>query len=64
MNNFKYTVMNIDIPVMYIGVIVHIYVKYVIRHLVKRATSEHINAYIVVSVLIPVKSVKRHSGSR
>ena len=37
MNNFMYRVMKVDIPVIYIGVGVHIYVKFVIRHSVKRA---------------------------
>jgi len=34
MNNFTYTVQNADIPVIYVGVSVNIYVKYVIRHTV------------------------------
>jgi len=37
MNNFMYTVMNADIPVIYIGVGIHFYVKFVIRHSVRRA---------------------------
>jgi len=37
MNNFTYTVMNADIPLMYIGVSVHILVNCVIRHSVNRA---------------------------
>jgi len=37
MNNFTYTVLNADIPVVYIGVSIHFPVKYVIRHSVKRA---------------------------
>jgi len=37
MNNFMYTVMTADIPLIYIGVSVHFYVKFVIRHSVKRA---------------------------
>jgi hypothetical protein len=37
MKNFKYTMMNTDIPVMYIRVSIHIHVKSVIRHSVKRA---------------------------
>jgi hypothetical protein len=36
MNNFMYTVMNADIPVMYVQVSVYIHVKYVIGHSVKR----------------------------
>ena len=39
MNNFMYTVMNADIPVMYIGVSVHMHVKCVIRHSVKGTIS-------------------------
>jgi len=37
MNNFMYAVMNADIPLIYIGVGVHIAVKFVIRHSVKTA---------------------------
>jgi hypothetical protein len=37
MNIIKYTVLNPDIPVMYIGVSAHIFVKYVIRLSVKGA---------------------------
>jgi len=37
MNNFMYTVMSADIPVMYIEVSVHMHVKFVIGHAVKRA---------------------------
>jgi len=37
MNNFTYTVQNADIPVIYIGVSICIYVKYVIRHTLLRA---------------------------
>jgi len=36
MNIIIYTVLNADIPVIYMGVSVHIYVKYVIGHTVKR----------------------------
>jgi len=35
-NNLMYTVMGADIPMIYIGVSVHICVKYVIRHSVKK----------------------------
>jgi len=37
MNNFTYTVLNADIPVIYIRVSIHIHVKCVISHSVKRA---------------------------
>ena len=37
MNNFTYTVLNAEVPVMYIGVSVHVQVKCVVRQLVKRA---------------------------
>ena len=37
MNNNMYTVLNADIPVIYIGVSVHIHVKCVISHSVKKA---------------------------
>ena len=37
MNNLMYTVLNADIPVIYIGVSGHIHVKCVIRHSVNRA---------------------------
>jgi hypothetical protein len=36
-NNFTYTVQNADIPVIYIGVSVHIYVKYVRKRTLIRA---------------------------
>jgi hypothetical protein len=36
MKNFTYTVLNADIPGLYIGVSVCIHVKYVIEHSVKR----------------------------
>ena len=32
MKNFMYTVLNADIPVIYIGLSVHIYVKCVTKH--------------------------------
>ena len=38
MNIFMCTVLNADIPVIYIGVTVYIHVKYVIGHSVKRET--------------------------
>jgi hypothetical protein len=37
MNNSMYTVLDADIPVIYIDVSVHVHVKGVIRHSVKRA---------------------------
>jgi len=37
MNNFMYAVMNADVPLIYIGLTVHFYVKFVIRHSVKSA---------------------------
>jgi len=37
MNNFMYTVMNTDIPVIYIGVSDHIHVKCQIGHSVNKA---------------------------
>jgi len=37
MNNFMYRVMNADILLIYVGLTVHFYVKFVIRHSVKRA---------------------------
>jgi len=37
MNNFMYIVMSAAIPVMYIGVSIHMHVKCVIGHSVKRA---------------------------
>jgi hypothetical protein len=37
MNDFTYTVQSADIPVIYKGMIVYIYVKYVIRCTVIRA---------------------------
>jgi len=39
MNNFMHTAMNADIPVIYIGVGINFYVKFVIRHSVKRVIS-------------------------
>ena len=38
MKNIMYTVLNADIPVIYIGVSIHILVKCVTRYSVKRAT--------------------------
>ena len=38
MKNFVYRVMIADIPVIYIGMGFHFYVKFVIRHSVERAT--------------------------
>jgi hypothetical protein len=35
MNNLTYTVLNADIAVIYMGVVFHIHVKCVIKHLVK-----------------------------
>jgi hypothetical protein len=64
MNNFMYTVLNAEIPVIYKGVSVHIYVKSVIRNSVNRAVLQDINAYIVVNVLIRVMCVVRHSVKR
>ena len=37
MNDFRYTVLKADIPVIYIGVSVYIHVKCVIGHSVKRS---------------------------
>jgi len=37
MNSVMHTVLNAGIPVIYIGVSVHIYVKCVLRHSVNRA---------------------------
>jgi len=37
MNNFMYRVMNADIPVIYVGVGIHFYVKFVIRLSINRA---------------------------
>ena len=61
MNNFTYTVRNADIPVIYIGVSVCIHMKYVIGHSVKRENLKNINTYIVVSALMFVLCVARHS---
>jgi hypothetical protein len=57
------TVLNVDIPVIYIGVSVHIHVKYVIRHSVIRAVLLDINTFIL-SALMPVKFVIKHSVSK
>ena len=35
--NFMYTVLTVDMPVIYVGVSVHMFVMCVIRHSVKRA---------------------------
>jgi hypothetical protein len=37
MKNFMYTVLNVNIPVTYLGVNVHFHVKLVICHSVKKA---------------------------
>jgi hypothetical protein len=64
MNNFTYTVQHADIPVIFVGVSIHIHVKGVIRYSGIRAVLQDINACIVVSDLMPVKCVKRHSMTR
>ena len=64
MNNFMYTVLNADIPVIYTGVSIVIHVKCVIRRSVIRVVLETINACILVSNLIPVKCVISHSLTR
>ena len=64
MNNFIYTVLNADIPVLYIGVSGHIHVNCVIRHSVNSAVCYHINAYIMVSALLRVMCVIKHSVVR
>jgi hypothetical protein len=56
-----YTVLNADIPVIYVGVSVCIHVKYVLGHSVKGENCEDINAYIVVSALMFVMCVIRDS---
>jgi len=57
-------VLNVYIPVIYVGVSALILVMCVIRHSVKRAILYHINAYIVVIALILVMCVIRHSVER
>ena len=64
MNKMEYTMLNADIPVMYIMVSVHIRVMFVIRHSVERAVLRDINACIVVSSLMCVMCVLRHSVNR
>jgi hypothetical protein len=64
MSNLTFTVLNADISVIYMGVSVHIYVHCVIRYSVKRAVLQDINAHIVVSALMFVKYVIRHSVTR
>ena len=64
MNSFMYTVLNADIPVIYIGVSDHMFVKCVIRHSVYRAILQDINERMVVSTLMFVKCVIRHSVDR
>jgi hypothetical protein len=61
MNNVKYRVLNADVPVIYAGVGVHIHVKCVTTNSVNRAFLQEINAYIVVSSLMYVNYVIRHS---
>ena len=61
MKNFMHTVLNAEIPVIYIGMNVHIYVTYVLRHSVNKDILKTINAYIVVSALILVICVIWHS---
>jgi hypothetical protein len=61
MNNSMYTVLNADIPVINVGVSVHVHVKVVIRHSVKRAICQRIKAYIVLSAFMFVMCVMRHS---
>jgi len=64
MNNFMYTVLKAVIPVMFLGVSIHIHVKYVVRHSVRRVFLKDINTFIVVSALTAVKYVIRHSLNR
>jgi len=64
MNNFMYRVKRADIPVIYIVVSVHMHVKCVIGHSVKRIIYQHINAYIVERALLFVIYVIRHTFTR
>jgi hypothetical protein len=64
MKNFMHTVLNAEIPVIYIGVIVHIYVKCVLRHSVNRAILNPINTHTVVNARMFVMCVIRHSFYR
>jgi len=61
MNNFMYTVLNADIPLICTGVSIVIHVKCVIRRSVIRVVLENINACTLVSALTPVKCVIKHS---
>jgi hypothetical protein len=64
MKNFTYTVLNTGIRLICVGMSVHILVKCVIGLSVKSATLYNINAYIVVSALMFVMCVVRHSVKR
>jgi hypothetical protein len=64
MNNFMYSVLNADIPVICKGMSIHTHVKCVIGLSVKSTTLKDINAYIVVSTLLFVKYVIRLSVKR
>jgi hypothetical protein len=64
MNNFMYSEQNAKTPVTYVEVGICIHVKFVVRHVVKRAVLQNINAYIVVSALSLVICVVRHSVKR
>jgi hypothetical protein len=64
MNNLTYTVPNPGIPLIYVGMSVHIHVKCVIGLSVISATLKDINAYIVVSNLMFVMCVIGHLFNR
>ena len=57
MNNFTYTVLDADIPVIYIGVSIHIHVKCVISLSVESAVLQDIDACIMVITHIAAKYV-------
>jgi hypothetical protein len=61
MNINMRTVLNVDIPVMYMGVSVHMCVKCVIGPSLKRAALYHIDTYTVLAAVILVMCVIRPS---
>jgi hypothetical protein len=60
MNNFKYSELNVEIPVMHMGMAVLMHVICGVRHLVKVGVLLNINVYIMLSALILAMCFKKH----
>ena len=61
MNNFTNTALNGDIPVIYRGMSINIYVKYVIMHTVIGVVFQDIDAFTLEDALTPVNCVIKDS---